>query len=409
LPRKPLSRARKPKGEPVPRGPSQAEPEVILLAVTGMSPAVLTETVWALAHEKPPVLPKRIIVLTTSQGSQEIQRQLFQPDPRLNGRCPWEALRATLADAGLDVGQRLRFGTTADDIRVITGVDASSNQSCELADLRTREDNRAAADFILSQVRAITANPDTHLVASLAGGRKTMGALLYACLTLVGRESDRLTHVLVSEPYETLRGFYFPGQGEGPLQDRDGRAHHPAAAQVELADVPFVPLSNLFTQQLGRAAGSFEGLVLLCSENVRKRVGESVQLTICQSRTELVVNGTIVRPSPREHLVLLFLATRRKRGEGGFAMYKEALAPLNAFREELVRQASVTNLADWRRGEALQAKFDETDDQDLRRAISGLRNRLYRAGGNAPSLAGCLPAKGRCSLEVSDALIHIKD
>ena len=30
-------------------------PEVVLLAVTGMSPAILTETVWALAQENPPV------------------------------------------------------------------------------------------------------------------------------------------------------------------------------------------------------------------------------------------------------------------------------------------------------------------------------------------------------------------
>lgn len=31
--------------------------ETILLAVTGLSPAVVTETVWTLAHENPPVIP----------------------------------------------------------------------------------------------------------------------------------------------------------------------------------------------------------------------------------------------------------------------------------------------------------------------------------------------------------------
>jgi hypothetical protein len=39
-------------------------PEVVLLAVTGMSPAILTETIWALAQENPPILPDRIAVLT---------------------------------------------------------------------------------------------------------------------------------------------------------------------------------------------------------------------------------------------------------------------------------------------------------------------------------------------------------
>src|SRR5438094_6233204 len=31
--------------------------EVVLLAVIGMSPAILTETIWALAEEQPAVLP----------------------------------------------------------------------------------------------------------------------------------------------------------------------------------------------------------------------------------------------------------------------------------------------------------------------------------------------------------------
>ena len=37
----------------------------ILIAGTGTSPAVLTETVWALAHQKKPVVPDEIVVLTT--------------------------------------------------------------------------------------------------------------------------------------------------------------------------------------------------------------------------------------------------------------------------------------------------------------------------------------------------------
>ena len=36
----------------------------ILLALVGTSPGVLTETIWALAHEDPPCIPDEIIVLT---------------------------------------------------------------------------------------------------------------------------------------------------------------------------------------------------------------------------------------------------------------------------------------------------------------------------------------------------------
>ena len=44
---------------------ANSKSEIVLLAVTGMSPAVLTETVWALAQERPPIIPNRVVVLTT--------------------------------------------------------------------------------------------------------------------------------------------------------------------------------------------------------------------------------------------------------------------------------------------------------------------------------------------------------
>ena len=47
-----------------------------LLAVTGLSPAIVTETVWALAKENPPTLPTRVIFLTTAVGAAKIQEQL---------------------------------------------------------------------------------------------------------------------------------------------------------------------------------------------------------------------------------------------------------------------------------------------------------------------------------------------
>lgn len=48
-------------------------------------------------------------------------------------------------------------------------------------DIRSPEDNRAAADFITAQVRHFTADPQCALHVSIAGvGRKTMGVWGYA-------------------------------------------------------------------------------------------------------------------------------------------------------------------------------------------------------------------------------------
>lgn len=392
-----------------------APPYPTLLAVTGMSPAVLTETLWALAHEPEPVIPARVIVVTTSDGRRQLETQLFTPDPRLGDRCPWDALRHALEQRGHDLTGRLRFGATGDDLRVITATDPATGRTRELPDLRTPADNEAAADFLLEQVRAIVENPDTPLIASLAGGRKTMGALLYACMTLLGRETDRLTHVLVSEPFETLRGFWFPGQPGGPLPLPAQSAGsvpsvssvHPATAIIQLADVPFVPLRNLFRRELGRPAGRFGALVESCREQVRRAAGEGIHLTVEQSRCEIEVNDTRVKLAPREHLVLLFLATRAKNGEPAFGAYCEALDALNEFRETLRATASPRDFSDWRHGDSLNSKFD--DDQELRRAVSALREKLRQAGGNAPLLAPSLPEKGRFSLAVPGPQIIFRD
>lgn len=377
-----------------------------------MSPAVLTETVWALAHEPEPVIPHRVIAVTTAAGRDQIRRLLLAPSPRLEGRPPWDALRTSLVEAGHGLDGRLRFGGTADDLRVITAMDAATGQTRELDDLRTPADNTAAADFLLEQVRAITANPDTRLVASVAGGRKTMGALLYAAVCLAARETDRVTHVLVSEPFETLRDFWYPAQPGGALARPEGRGPKAeptfatADARIELADLPFVPLRNLFQRELGRPAGTFSRLVASCRESLRRRAAESLRVTIETRRTELEVNGTRLRLAPLEHLLLLFLASRAKQGEPAFGAYAEAVDALNAFRSRTLASAPASDFGDWRHADSLRQTWDE---QDIRKAVSGLRVRLQRAGGNAPLLAPCLPERSRCSLDLPGPLLFLKD
>ncbi|MDH7501793.1 MAG: CRISPR-associated ring nuclease Csm6 [Verrucomicrobiota bacterium] len=388
---------------------SPDQPETILLAVTGMSPAVLTETVWALANEPEPIIPARIIVVTTATGRTEIIKWLFEPLLRFSGQTPWEALRTALAADGHSLSGKLRFGATPDDIRVITAADDATGRTRELDDLRTPADNEAASDFLLEQVRGVVENPDTRLVASIAGGRKTMGALLYACMTLVGRETDRLTHVLVNDPFDTLREFFFPKQPGGPISKPDtqnpGRLlkYDPADARVDLADVPFVPLRNLFVRELGRKAGTFSRLVDTCRADVRRRAAESIRLTIDSVRAELDVNSTTIKLSPTEMLVMLFLARRAKHREQPYCSYKDAIDDLDSFRNEQLEATKDFN--DWRHANSLRSEWDE---RELTKAVAGIREKLRRQGGDTASLAPCPLEKGRCSLDIVPSMIFIK-
>jgi CRISPR-associated protein (TIGR02584 family) len=177
-----------------------------------------------------------------------------------------------------------------------------------LDDIVTAADNAAAAEQILNQVRAHVENRDVRVVASIAGGRKTMGALLHASMTLIGRETDRITHVLVQPPFDVLPGFFFPDQPGGPLPERDRngetlRLHDPRSVEVFLTDVPFVPLRNRF-RELDDMPGSFDGLVRQCSKAL-KQDSAPVKVQIDYPLKTLTVDGTPLRRVPVAILLLV--------------------------------------------------------------------------------------------------------
>lgn len=49
----------------------------ILIAGMGTSPAVLTETVWALAQQEQPVVPDEIVVITTKSGKDALRTAIM--------------------------------------------------------------------------------------------------------------------------------------------------------------------------------------------------------------------------------------------------------------------------------------------------------------------------------------------
>ncbi len=286
--------------------------EIVLLAVTGMSPAVLTETVWALAHETPPLIPNRVLVITTVSGRRAIEKELLLALPELSGGTRWQALREELllsseTHSGAEPGPRLIL----EPARVITVPDPRTGRAELLEDLRTPAQNEAAANFILEEVRRIVENRDTRLIASLAGGRKTMGALLYAAMTLLGRETDRLTHVLVNEPFEDARlrpRFYY--QPSRPIVHRlatsesePPREFSSASARVELADVPFVPLRNRFAE-IAELPGSFHALVKRYSRQLHADARRKARVEIRHRERLLLVDGQAVRMRPKALAIL---------------------------------------------------------------------------------------------------------
>jgi len=380
--------------------------KTVLLAVTGMSPAILTETVWALAHENPPVVPDRIVVVTTLAGRAGIVGDLLDPRPAHNGSCLWDDLLTALGKAKINTRGTLLFGATGSDIRIFAARDPKTGRTRELEDIRTKEENEAAADFLLETLRSFTENEDCRVVASIAGGRKTMGALLYACMSLIGRETDRLTHVLVDEPFDDPRllpRFYFPAQRESKLKKADGGIANARMAAISLADVPFVALRNLFQRELRRLPGGFSALVQSCRTEVAELAGGYLLLALHRAQNRAEVNGQTVSTTPREHLLLLFLAEHV--GEPIGEVYSDLDDGLNAFREKIRQSATKESFGDWRGHESLKDVIRESDDT-IRKLISSLRAKFSKAGPAGVRVARALPARGRISLDLPPETIR---
>lgn len=236
---------------------SEQNNRLVLVAAIGTSPAVLTETVWALAHEKGGRVPDQIEVVTTQRGKEEIERTLLSGEPSI-----WDAMILDLKSEEIKVPKGLRFGTT--NISVIP--DEKGN---EASDLRTPGDNMRAADVMLETIRKHTENPEMIVYASIAGGRKSMSALMFSCMNLLGRAEDRVTHVLTTPEaigmvsLKDHSPFCYPKPGHmyeyGPRDDR--RSIDSKGIAIELFDVPFVRMRGWYQEKFGSIPPSYGTLV----------------------------------------------------------------------------------------------------------------------------------------------------
>ena len=286
--------------------PPQDHSRRLLVAVTGLSPQIVTETLYALTVEqRPPFLPTEIHLITTEEGAERARLSLLHP------QTGW--FHRLRADYGL---LPIAFGS--EQIHVLQ--DARGRP---LSDIRSPGDNTCAADAITDLMRALTRDEDSALHVSIAGGRKTMGFYLGYALSLYGRAQDRLSHVLVSAPYESHREFFYPTP-ESELIHSPGPSSRPydaRDARVTLAEIPFVRLRegpNPALPALIEGAASFSGAVAAA----QRAIGPP-ELVIDLTGRHARAGGNIIALSPVPLAFLAWLARRQARGEEWLACPSE--------------------------------------------------------------------------------------
>jgi len=250
-----------------------------LIAVSGMSPQIITETLYALvSRAEDPFIPTEIHIITTKEGANNAELNLLRSGSEQSGWFNKLCQELSLPD--------IQF--SADHIHVIT----NDRTGEALADIKTPQDNEAAASFITEFVREQCQDDQSALHVSIAGGRKTMGYYMGYALSLFGRQQDCLSHVLVSEEYEGNPQFYYPTQaGEIIFDNRNGKQKplDPAKAKVILADIPFLRINN------NEAKNTMNGFSFKQTIQATQELLQPPTLKIDMARQLIWANGHSVR------------------------------------------------------------------------------------------------------------------
>jgi CRISPR-associated protein Csx14 len=194
-----------------------------LIFVTGMTPQIITETIYGLIHKKPPIYPDEIYILTTSNGASMLRQSLFNSGIFDNFCKEFKLNKNIFKD---------------DSIIVI-----KDNKGKVLTDIVNERDNECAGDFICSFIKEKAKDETRRLHCSIAGGRKTMSFYMGSALQLFGRSWDRLYHVLVSPEFESHSEFFYKPK-KNRLLKKDGISLKTNDAWIYLADLPFIRLGD---------------------------------------------------------------------------------------------------------------------------------------------------------------------
>lgn len=201
-----------------------------LIAVCGLAPQVITETLYALYQQER--LPDSVKVLTTRKGKEACHAQLFSAgDGQYHKFCADYTIESTV------------INFSPQNIIAVT-----DDQGRSIDDIANEDDNRIFLRACMIHAYEASNNSDSEVFYSIAGGRKTMGACLAAAAQLYGRPQDRIFHVLVSPEFENSCEFYYPPLPPREItlfdEKRQQYRKNTRYATIQLVTMPFVALRD---------------------------------------------------------------------------------------------------------------------------------------------------------------------
>lgn len=326
-----------------------------LIVLVGTTPAVVTETVYALWEKND--VPNEVIAITTEVGRAAIKSQLL--DSGL-----WKQM---LDDIGLC--GKIKFGDNSRNIKCIPNSDRDSNSR----DIITGEDNLEMANYFLSELRSHTEEPGVKISFSISGGRKTMSAVGALVMSLLAHRDDRLFHILVKPPFDdpTLTPrFYYPVKG---MEYRwKGKTFRAEDADMQLSEIPFVRCRYWF-QEKQIAIPNYANLV----ESINR---SHFDIHVNVASKNITINDTVIKLPYLQFLLYWMFAEQRLKGDSGYLIgdKNDLLEKFKLFLDDKNILIGRGNLG---RGRiSSNAVFDnQLDEEYLNKRITDMRNKIVEA------------------------------
>lgn len=267
----------------------------LLVALLGRTPQVLTETLYALCVQKG-IPISEVSAISTQEGREVALDKLLEPHAGQFYRLQQDY-----------AAQCREIQFSADQIIV------AQDGLLPLADIRTRQDSENFLELILRVLWEKTSDPNTAVHCSLAGGRKTMSTYMALVMQMLGREQDKLYHVLLTPPEaEHHAEFYYPAPVSQILPLSDGREFDSSTVKVELVEIPYVCLRERLPAEILERRASFAELLQWTQAEIAA-LPRAPMLQLVPQRRLLRIGGREIELPPIEFCLYWHLAERSQR------------------------------------------------------------------------------------------------
>ncbi|MBT5527542.1 MAG: TIGR02584 family CRISPR-associated protein [Cytophagia bacterium] len=251
----------------------------ILLFSTGLSPQVVTESIYYHTQIRKPSLRIDAIHIITDAKCEPLVIKELLPDN--NG---W--LLKLADDYQIDPNE---VELPLENIHILK--DSSGRP---LMDLLTVKENNAAVETVFRIVKDLTCDNQTRLITSVAGGRKSMSVIVGQAMQFYAREQDLLTHVIVEDCIIGANDFFYPTPISKKVKIK-GKIVDYHDVIIHLDEIPFIRLRSILGNFLMETTeNSLISLVKSAQQQIEDML-KPVKIIIDQKAKHLSISGEVVK------------------------------------------------------------------------------------------------------------------